>query len=402
MLSYLERDVFTIGIFGSNGKSSTANMLSSIFNNQGLRVNTIFDKKDVTCNRNMTNIETYKKLKKTGNNDIIIIEITNNLLKTDELIGINFDILIHCRISEGSYESSMEGISKINSFISSSQEPKTVIINTDDQNWKNIIIDLENSYLITYGLGNKATVTASSIEFSDHIKFCYCLQRALTSFNNKVIEPMEIPISIKGPAQYNVYNGLAAITCAVLYGIHTANIVSSLEKIILNSGLRTIYSNGFKVIDNVCETILSFETGFESVQNLSYDRIKLVFNLSKSNSVTINNRIIEVIGAWSLILKINNIYFITDDDDSEQNFRYSEKLKSCLHGQDINIIEIKSQLLDIEVVINTLIEKDLLLFFCNDNLNFIKENIIDTLDKRILGDLSEDADVTKIFKNPHN
>jgi UDP-N-acetylmuramoyl-L-alanyl-D-glutamate--2,6-diaminopimelate ligase len=260
---------------------------------------------------------------------------------------------------------------------------KTVILNTDDANWKNIIIDLENTYLITYGLGSKATVTASSIECSNEVCFLYCLQRSLTGFNNEAIEPMEVPVTIKSPGQYNVYNGLAAITTSLLCGIPSDFVISSLNSRINSVGLKILYENSFGVVDNVCDTMLSFESGFEAIQNMPYENIYLVFDLPDSNPSYINKKIIDIIGAWSLTLKISNIYFFSErKDKSVLDGLYYLKSNLC------NIVCLEGSLSDIEGIIYSLKSGDMLLFFCSSSYNIIREKIVETLDTKILGRLS--------------
>lgn len=383
MLSSANNEVLTIGIFGSNGKTSTASILSSIFNNAGVLTKIICDKKDVAHKRNMANIEAYKKLKSTGNNDIIIIEITEDLLRNGKLSDIDFNILIHSYISEGSYEGSAEGINSINAIINSPPGARVVVLNTDDKNWKKIVIDVENTYIYTYGLGNKATVTASSIEYNNEIKFCYCLQRAITSFNGNLIEPMEVPFVIKGHGQYNVYNGIAAITSAILCGINLSNIISPLNNNTLQGGLKVLYDNGFNIIDNVCDTILGFETGFEAVQNMSYEKICLAFNLDAGNSEYVNSKIIEVIGTWSLILNMSNVFFL-DNNEYDLSSYYFQKLKSNLAPHGIGIIKKRGTISDIEGIVDSLGEKDILLFFCSSHFDVLRNEIIEMLDRRIL------------------
>ena len=383
MFSLSTKKPLTIGIFGSNGKTSTANMLYCIFNQRGIPVDIINVKKDVDDKKNLPDTEQNKQLKKLDNNGIIIVEIDDELLKNKKVNDWNFDILIHCRISEGSYEGTDEGINRINSLINQNKGMKTVVLNTDDANWKNIIIDLENTYLITYGLGSKATVTASSIECSNEVCFLYCLQRSLTGFNNEVIEPMEVPVTIKSPGQYNVYNGLAAITTSLLCGIPSDFVISSLNSRINSLGLKILYENSFGVVDNVCDTMLSFESGFEAIQNMPYGNIYLVFDLPESNLSYINKKIIDIIGAWSLTLKISNIYFFSGRKD-----------KSVLDGlcylkSDLcNIVCLEGSLSDIEEIIYSLKAGDMLLFFCSSSYNIIREKIVETLDTKILGRLS--------------
>lgn len=387
------RDGFTIGIFGSNGKTSTASFLCGIFNSTGLTSLFVTDEENCVYEKNMANIETYKKLKNQIKSDIIVIEITEKILKTDMLNDIDFDMLIHCSISEGSYEKSPDGINKINSIINSSKNIKTVILNTDDTSWKDILIDTENIYLITYGLGSKATVTASSIEYNKKIKFCFCLQRALTDRKNMVIDPMEVPIIINAVGQHNVYNGLAAIASALYMGVDIKEIKSALEQnTTFKGGLKILYENGFAVIDNICDNISSFETGMEVAQSFPYENVHLIFNLGSNNSSEVNLKIIEAIGIWSFILKMTNIYLI-DNDATVPAYNYLEKLKGALNNPNINIRVIKGTLEEIEGIIKTIKDNELLLFFCDSSLGYIRKNIGEILDKRILGELT--ADVNK-------
>lgn len=387
MLLPSKREVFTIGIFGSNGKTSTASILCSIFRYEGLDVETISTKKNGVHKRNMTNNEVFKLLKSHSNSDIIIVEISENFLKNGGLDNIDFNMLIHCHISDDSYENSTEGKDRINSTINFAQGVKTVILNTDDTNWKNIS-NIENTYLITYGLGSKATVTASSIECGKAIRFCYCIQRYLTSFKGYTIEPMEVPFLIKIPGQYNVYNSLAAITAALVYGISLKNIMSSLcNNISFHAGLKILYENGFSVIDNICNNLLSYESGFEAIQNLPYENINLIFNLDSNKSEFSNSKVLEVIVLWALTLKFRNVYFLSKDDYVDE-YNYFINLKNALEGSDINIIRTGSKLVSVEGIINSLSDNDMLLFFCSSELNYIREKLTEMLDKRILGSLS--------------
>lgn len=382
MSSDSQYQCYTIGIFGSNGKTSTINMLYCIFNSAGLYVETINSEKYVAQKRNMPNIEPNKMLKRTGNNDIILIEINEDSLKNPDLFDISFDMLIHCHISEDSYEGTFDGANKISSLINSPYRPKVVILNTDDNNWRNVIIDAENTYVITYGFGSKATVTASSIECGKDINFQYCLQRSIANISGKIIEPMEVPIKINVMGQYNVYNGLCAITAGLYCGLEIDDIGAALANKINNTGLRMLYENGFGVLYNICDYISSYESGFEAVQNLPYKNIMLVFNIDTKNSEGSNEKIIDLIGAWSLTLKIRCIYIILDGADI---LRY-QGISAIKNFCKLECIDLSNS--DIEGIINTLKDDDMLLFFCSSSYNNLRDKIIDILDKRILGKLS--------------
>jgi UDP-N-acetylmuramate-alanine ligase len=141
-----------IGVFGSNGKTSTISLLYNLLNDVGLGIEVINDKNLSSHIKNMANIEVFKQLKNSSNNDIIIVEINESILKGPFVKEIFFDLLIHCHISEDSYENTVEGLDKINFIANAGKRAKTLILNTDDIRWKDIIVDLENTYLITYGL----------------------------------------------------------------------------------------------------------------------------------------------------------------------------------------------------------------------------------------------------------
>jgi UDP-N-acetylmuramoyl-L-alanyl-D-glutamate--2,6-diaminopimelate ligase len=372
--------VITIGIFGSNGKTSTVNLLSAIFNSCEIPCEIISSKKNVAYKRNISNIESYKKLKNIGINGIILIEVTEDLLKDISLGEIDFDLFIHCSISEDSYEASEEGLSKINSMIGSSKRHNIVVLNTDDSHWKDMLIDLGNTYLVTYGLGSKATVTASSIEGGRNIRFCYCLQRSLTDFNNKTVEPMEVPFEINVLGLYNVYNGLAAITAALILGISLEDIIQSFENIqIPGCGIKIIYQNSFSVVDNVCNNLLGYETGFETVQNQSYKDAYLVFDFVPGLTDDCKNKINDVITMWSQTLKIKKAYIISEG--SIENAK-DPNARLPMGSGNAGISE-----KGMGEIIRDLTDDDMLLFFCSSKMDHMRNAVREFLDRRILGEL---------------
>lgn len=68
-----DKQSIIIRFCGSNSKTSTTNLLNSMFCEVGLPVNILKDENNVTSDRNMANNEIHNKLKKFVNNDIIII-----------------------------------------------------------------------------------------------------------------------------------------------------------------------------------------------------------------------------------------------------------------------------------------------------------------------------------------
>ncbi|WP_027626852.1 hypothetical protein [Clostridium lundense] len=80
-----------------------------------------------------------------------------------------------------------------------------------------------NGNVVTYGLGNRNTVTVSSMEKGNG-SFVYCLQRALAGNNLLVIQPEEIPIKTYFKDNYELYSFMVTITIALIEGINSDSI----------------------------------------------------------------------------------------------------------------------------------------------------------------------------------
>lgn len=85
-----------------------------------------------------------------------------------------------------------------------------------------------NSNIITYGFGNKNTVTVSSVEREEE-GMLYCLQRFINVRNN-CIEPQEIPINIGVDSDEEIYACLVGVTMALMENMVQKDIKNSLNK----------------------------------------------------------------------------------------------------------------------------------------------------------------------------
>lgn len=143
--------------------------------------------------------------------------LKDNMKKNIELININksniqnvknvkFETIIVC---DDLHEMKMKN-SYINSIIDNS---KYLIINTDN-NLENIDIENNNIQIITYGMNQKSTVTASSIK-EDEILIC--LQRNIKNINNKTIEIQEFKKKEEKFINNQIYNYLVIFILEQIY-----------------------------------------------------------------------------------------------------------------------------------------------------------------------------------------
>ena len=157
----------------------------------------------------ISNNEIYEFIKKE-----LLKDITNKKL---ELININknniqniknvkFETIIVC--------GDLQEMKMQNFYISSIlNNSKYLIINTDN-NVINIEIDNSNIQIITYGMNQKATVTASSIK-EDEILIC--LQRNIKNINDQTIEIQEFKKKEEKIRNEEIYNYLVIFILEQIY-----------------------------------------------------------------------------------------------------------------------------------------------------------------------------------------
>ena len=90
---------------------------------------------------------------------------------------------------------------------------KYIIINTDN-NKTNIKLNNNLSHIITFGMNQKATVTASSIKEDELL---ICLQRTIENSNGKMIEMQEFKKKKEKSQKNEIYNYLVSFIIEQLY-----------------------------------------------------------------------------------------------------------------------------------------------------------------------------------------
>lgn len=123
------------------------------------------------------------------NTDIKAMIVTINENSIKNIKNIRFDTIIIDRNIKRQFEGDLKEILKI---------AKYLLINSDKANIGKF--QKLNLTVITYGFGNKCTVTASSVEKDNTL---ICLQRAIKNFKNDKIEPQEVSVNINETTENN-------------------------------------------------------------------------------------------------------------------------------------------------------------------------------------------------------
>jgi UDP-N-acetylmuramyl tripeptide synthase len=194
--------MITIGVLGSRGKSAVAEAIRNVLKDHGKEVYIIGTSED--SSKEFVDLILDKI-------DYVIIEISKEDILTKRLDKIKFDVLIQTALEQES-EKLIEEIQKL---IGNIKENGYIIFNSDSIQKINFLCD--KVYPITYGLNRKNTVTASSIDDIEGLCFSYCLQRAIFTMSNTIVQPFDKPVKVNGKSD-NVYYYLAAFTCIIVLG----------------------------------------------------------------------------------------------------------------------------------------------------------------------------------------
>ncbi|NLV88702.1 MAG: hypothetical protein GX021_04975 [Tissierellia bacterium] len=203
----MKRNTLVIGLLEDCVEKNTFELLKKMFIALGYNINPI------------TQYNNFFILDKDYNN-ILLINITSNILNSILDLGLEFDIIIHTSLNNGIYEKD-----KLKELVSRSQY---IIINSDEDEWIHLLNDNITTIVITYGFNNKASINLSSIDKQDIIEINICVQREIQTINGTIVEPFELPIKIDTKEKVNIYSILSIIACGLVMDKDLGNINISL------------------------------------------------------------------------------------------------------------------------------------------------------------------------------
>ena len=249
-----------IGVVGSNGKTTVSHMLYNILRFCGKKVGLIgtlgIKINDISLPSCLTTpdpIELFYALNQMVNFgcEYCIMEISAHAIALKKVCGLKLFCGIFTNISNEHLDffQTMKKYARTKIDYFSKDNMDFAVVNVDDKYGKEILIDNELK-CFTYGLYNPADTFAINIKQN-----LYTCEYVVNAFDEVV------KISSHFVGEYNVYNSLATITCAVNLGININSIVLAFAKMPNVSGRMDIFDFGSdkKVIADFAHTSDGFE-----------------------------------------------------------------------------------------------------------------------------------------------
>lgn len=286
----LFKNIVIIGVCGTCGKTTTATMIYEIIKNNNDKV--IYfgtgmikydDKTIITDNTTLNSIDfvnTYISLKYKPK--YIVLEVSSHAILEKRCDFLKFNYLIFTNFSQDhlDYHLNMKNYFDVKKSLFKTNYG-TAIINLDD-NKSTKIIEQTNMNIITYGLFNG--------------------YYTLKNYNNDNV------------LSYNKYNMLAAYSLASELKIDKNLIKETLNNYQFNLGRsQIVYNKKFKTIIDYAHTPSSFETILNSITQLSYNKLIVVFGCGGNRDVSKR----KIIG--QIVKKYADIIVITNDNPRYEN-----------------------------------------------------------------------------------
>jgi len=236
---YPSRNIKVIGVTGTNGKTTTVNLIADLLEQAGYKVgltSTVRYKigDHVWSNRDkMTTMSPFfvqKMLKRMVSEgcEYGVVEVTSHAVDQYRIAGINFDVAVITNLTgdhleyHGSFDEYMRAKGKFMGSIFQMRRkknvPKVIVLNADDSNF-DYFDQFKGDQKFIYGM-EKGDVKARDIVLgADKTKFKVEIPN----------DSAQIEMELLG--QFNIYNSLAAICVALSQGIALQAIVHAFKKI---------------------------------------------------------------------------------------------------------------------------------------------------------------------------
>ena len=310
------KELTTIALTGTKGKTTTVAMLKSILDAEGIPAGTIGTLgiiiKDKIYRTNNTTPESYE-IQQAMRRMIdegckaMIIEASSLGLKWHRTDAIDFDYGIftnfsHDHIGDSEHKDLEEYLScKALLF----KQCKEGIFNIDDEAYEKLTAN-STCNKTTFGFSDKADLTA----FGDRLisKPGYIG----VHFTTKGIEEMEVDVDI--PGGFSVYNALAAMTTAIKMGISHKAILKGLDTVMVKGRVEAVPVPGnYTLLIDYAHNALSMENILTTLREYNPNRLIVLFGAGGNRPKVRRYEMGETAG------KLADLSVLTEDNSRDED-----------------------------------------------------------------------------------
>lgn len=262
-----------VGVTGTKGKTTTTYMIKSIIETAGMKCglvgttgNMIGEKRIASNYTTPDPIDLQRDLRQMADEgvQVVIMEVSAHAIDMFRLDGMVFEVGAYTNLSQDhlDYFGTMQKYFECKKEFFTRGMVKNAVLNVDEETSAEILRDIDVPHL-TFGIAAPADLFARDIEITEDG----------VSFDVKLQGMHALPINLRMTGTFNVYNAIAAASCAMVLGVSHEDIKAGLEKIenvpgrieMLPTGTpyRVIldYAHAPDALDNILKTCRTFTRG---------------------------------------------------------------------------------------------------------------------------------------------
>ncbi|MBQ2944457.1 MAG: UDP-N-acetylmuramoyl-L-alanyl-D-glutamate--2,6-diaminopimelate ligase [Ruminococcus sp.] len=305
------KELTTIAVTGTKGKTTTVSMIRSILECAGIKTGTIGTLGIIIDNNifktNNTTPESYEiqqAMRKMVNMGCkaVVMEVSSIGLKQHRTDNILFDYAVftnfsHDHIGENEHKDMEEYLScKALLF----KQSKLGLINIDDENYTELLKD-STCEVETYGFSEDADLTG----FGDTL-----LARAGyigVHFNTKGVKELSVDVAI--PGRFSAYNALAAISVCRHFGVTDEALLKGLDTVKVKGRVETYPVPGnYTLLIDYAHNAVSMENVLTTLREYKPTRLITMFGAGGNRPKVRRYEMGEVSG------KLSDLTVITEDN----------------------------------------------------------------------------------------
>lgn len=318
---YPANELFTIGITGTKGKTTTTYMVREILEACGIKtgligtVEIIVDENDRTPSHNTTpesyDVQRYFRKMADKGCKCVVMEVSSQALMLHRTAGIMFDIGAFTNLEPDhigpNEHSSFENYAECKGMLF--KQCKTGVINIDSEHTE-MVIKGHTCDIESFGLSDKAELSAVNISYSHeagHIS---------TEFDT--VGTSKIHISLSMPGKFSVYNAICATAiakCAAKhFDITDEGIRTGLKNVRVPGRIELVKaSDDFIVMIDYAHNAMSLESLLTTLREYNPKRIVTLFGCGGNRSQLRRFEMGEISG------KMSDLTVITSDNPRDED-----------------------------------------------------------------------------------
>ncbi len=295
-----------IGITGTNGKTTTTYMIKSVLENAGRKtgligtiVNMIGSATLPTERTTPESPDLFALLRRMADEgcDSVVMEVSSHSLELGRVTGILFDVAVFTNLTQDHLDFHLT----LDNYLAAKKKlflsAKTAAMNLDDPSAKRMMEGIDTEWR-TYGIKENTDVYARNIEITPRgVTYDLCTRQGM------------LPLSLKIPGIFSVYNSLSAATACLLLGIGLESIKTGLEAMPSVAGRFEVMETGsrpFTMILDYAHTPDSLENTLLTVREFARGRIITVFGCGGDRDRTKRPIMGEIAGRLSTYVVITS------------------------------------------------------------------------------------------------